>query len=119
MITLSDYFCSHKKKTTRYWKTFTQFQTELLEFQEEYASVQNQLTNAKEQLEKFKTTDVFNDTFHIWHDGHFGTINNFRLGRLPSQPVDWTEINAAWGQAALLLYTIAKKINFQFSTYLF
>lgn len=70
------------------------FQTELIQFQEESASVKTQLLNAKEQLEKFKTTNIFNDTFHIWHDGHFGTINTFRLGRLPSQPVDWHEINA-------------------------
>lgn len=75
------------------------------------------LVNAKEQIDKYKITDVYNDTFHIWHEGHFGTINGFRLGRLPSQPVDWNEINAAWGQATLLLYTIAKKCNFKFSTY--
>jgi beclin 1 len=30
--------------------------------------------------------------------------------------VPWDEINAAWGQAVLLLYTIAKKLNFKFST---
>ena len=41
------------------------------------------MENAQEELEKLKITNVYNDTFHIWHDGHFGTINNFRLGRLP------------------------------------
>eukprot|EP00959_Pyramimonas_sp_CCMP1952_P076087 1590125-Pyramimonas_sp.AAC.1 len=34
-----------------------------------------------------RRTSVYNDAFHIWHSGPFGTINNFRLGRLPSAPV--------------------------------
>ena len=28
--------------------------------------------------------------------------------------VDWTEINAAWGQTALLLQKMAEKMNFTF-----
>ena len=40
-----------------------------------------------------------------------------RLGRLPTQPVEWSEINAAWGQAALLLDLLAKRLNFSFQTY--
>lgn len=71
----------------------------------------------KNQLDKLKKTNAFNATFHIWHQGHFGTINNFRLGRLPSSPVDWSEINAAWGQAALLLSGMARKINLTFENY--
>ena len=51
------------------------------------------------------------------HSGPFGTINNFRLGRLPNNPVEWAEINAAWGQAALLLYSLANKMNFTFKRY--
>jgi beclin 1 len=34
-----------------------------------------------------KKTNLYNDAFHIWHDGHFGTINGFRLGDLPSRQV--------------------------------
>jgi beclin 1 len=94
---------------------FNEFQTELQAFREEYDSIKMKLTNAKSTLDVLRLTNVYNDTFHIWHDGHFGTINNFRLGKLPSQPVDWNEINAAWGQATLLLFTIAKKMSFQFS----
>ena len=40
------------------------------------------------KLERLKRTNVCNDAFYIWHDGPFGTINNFRLGRLPSQLVE-------------------------------
>ena len=63
------------------------------------------------RLSRIKSAGVFNDAFFIWHYGPFGTINGFRLGRLPqlSRPVDWSEINAAWGQAALLLSTVASK----------
>lgn len=62
-----------------------------------------------DKLECLKRTNVFNDAFFIWFDGPFGTINGFRLGRLPSQPVEYSEINAAWGQAAMLLATIEKR----------
>ena len=99
----------------RYWQLFNEFQTELQSFQEEYDTVEMKLVNAKEELDRLKITNVFNDTFHIWYDGHFGTINGFRLGRLPSISVDWNEINAAWGLATLLLHTIAKKLNFKFT----
>uniref|UniRef100_A0A0D9YD75 Atg6 BARA domain-containing protein n=1 Tax=Oryza glumipatula TaxID=40148 RepID=A0A0D9YD75_9ORYZ len=59
-------------------------------------------------LELLKRTNVLNDAFYISHDGVIGTINNFRLGCLPNVQVEWDEINAAWGQAALLLHTMAQ-----------
>ncbi|KAI4467763.1 beclin 1 [Holotrichia oblita] len=37
--------------------------------------------------------------------------------RLPSVPVEWSEINAAWGQTALLLAALARKINLTFEKY--
>ena len=40
-----------------------------------------------ETLDMLRRTSVYNDAFHIWHAGPFGTINNFRLGRLPNVPV--------------------------------
>lgn len=102
----------------RYWQNYSEFQSELENFKEERAAIRRKIDNATEQLERLKNTNVYNDTFHIWHDGLYGTINNFRLGRLPNgQTVEWMEINAAWGQAALLLYTMAKKLNFSFKGY--
>ena len=68
---------------------------------------------AQGQLDKLKKTNVFNAAFHIWHSGHFGTINGFRLGRLPSVPVDWNELNTAWGQTVLLLHSLARNIQLQ------
>lgn len=70
--------------------------------------------HASDLLRRLQRYNVFNDVFHIWHDGMFGTINGLRLGRLPSKPVEWVEINAALGQAVLLLAIIAERANFDF-----
>lgn len=56
----------------------------------------------------------FSLPFFCRHSGQFGTINNFRLGRLPSVPVEWNEINAAWGQTVLLLHALANKMGLKF-----
>ena len=114
---------------------------------------------ARVQLAALQETNVLNDAFHIWHDNEFGTINSFRLGRLPrihvsvgkcevlvsnwddddvagenrlsgfdircarlvtgvaswGWQVEWDEINAAWGQASMLLYTMAQTCRLNFS----
>lgn len=64
-----------------------------------------------------KRTNVFDDAFHISHDGHFATINGFRLGRLPAQPVEWAETSAALGQVLLLLATMARHTGYKFQKY--
>nr|CAD7460779.1 unnamed protein product [Timema tahoe] len=101
----------------RYWREYTRYRKELMLSEDEFKSLECQLHYAQAQLDKLKKTNVFNATFHIWHSGHFGTINNFRLGRLPSAPVDWSEINAAWGQTALLLTALARKMNLTFQRF--
>ncbi|KAF4598268.1 autophagy protein 6 [Pleurotus pulmonarius] len=68
-------------------------------------------------LERLERANVYNDAFCIGHDGVFGTINGLRLGRVPGVPVEWAEINAAWGQTVLLLYTIARKLDYTFENY--
>ena len=68
---------------------------------------------AESQLERLKRTSVFNDVFHIWHEGAFGTISGFRLGRMSTVAVEWDEINAAWGQSVLLLHTLAQVRSLQ------
>jgi len=86
-------------------------------YSEEQNSIKQKIKVANEQLERLKRTNVYDDAFHISYDGHFGTINGFRLGKLPSQIVEWAEINAALGQVVALLQTIAKQANFKFSKY--
>ncbi|XP_058862667.1 beclin-1 isoform X3 [Acipenser ruthenus] len=101
----------------QYQKEYSEFKRQQLELDDELKSVENQMRYAQIQLDKLKKTNVFNATFHIWHSGQFGTINNFRLGRLPSVPVEWNEINAAWGQTVLLLHALANKMGLTFQRY--
>ncbi|XP_005099976.1 beclin-1 [Aplysia californica] len=101
----------------KYWKEFNDQSRLALDLEDEQRSVDNQLKYAQAQLDRLKKTNVFNATFHIWHDGEFGTINDFRLGRLPGTNVEWSEINAAWGQVVLLLVSLANKIGLNFTKY--
>ncbi|XP_064091177.1 beclin-1-like protein [Macrobrachium nipponense] len=101
----------------RYWREYCSHKYQLTQMEDENRSLKNQLQYTQNQLERLKKTNVFNTTFHIWYSGHFGTINNLRLGRLPTAPVTWPEINAAWGQTVLLLASLARKIGLKFSKY--
>lgn len=100
-----------------YWTEYNQLKYQLFNLDDEILSAENQLSYYKQRLEKLSKTNVLNTTFHIWHTGNFATINGFRLGRLPKEPVTWDEINAAWGQCVLLLHCLAKKINLKFKRY--
>lgn len=97
-----------KELEERYWHEFNSFQFQLISHQEERDAILAKIEVSQAHLELLKQTNVLNDAFPIWHDGEFGTINNFRLGRLPKVPVEWDEINAAWGQACLLLHTMCQ-----------
>ncbi|PRP79077.1 hypothetical protein PROFUN_13179 [Planoprotostelium fungivorum] len=90
---------------TKYLEHFAEYQGDYQNYLDDNEAVHIRLTNATEDLKSLRETNIYNDTFHI------------SLGRLPSQPVHWDEINAAWGQATLLLYTISRKLAFKFSTY--
>ncbi|XP_013869440.1 beclin-1 [Austrofundulus limnaeus] len=105
------------KEELQYQKEYSEFKRQQLELDDELKSVDNQMRYCQIQLDRLKKTNVFNATFHIWHSGQFGTINNFRLGRLPSVPVEWHEINAAWGQTVLLLHALANKMGLRFQRY--
>eukprot|EP00056_Hartaetosiga_gracilis_P007784 m.112106 g.112106 ORF g.112106 m.112106 type:complete len:328 (-) comp12777_c0_seq2:775-1758(-) len=76
-----------EKKEEKYWREFNEYQRQLIEFDQKQETIEHKYEQAKKQLQVLKKTNVFNDFFHIWFDGHFGTINGFRLGRLPTVPV--------------------------------
>lgn len=99
----------------RFWHEFNDYRLQLATHQEERDAILAKIEVTQIQIEQLKQTNVLNDAFHIFHDGDFGTINNFRLGRLPKIPVEWDEINAAWGQACLLLHTMATHSGAKFS----
>jgi len=101
----------------KFWASRNAFAMKLAEFQNVRDSVNLQYDHDSQQLEKLQRTNVYNDTFCISHDGKFGTINGLRLGRLSNVPVDWPEINAAWGHTVLLLATVADRLGFKFEGY--
>ncbi|KAL2818143.1 autophagy protein Apg6-domain-containing protein [Aspergillus granulosus] len=101
----------------KFWRDRNAFSLVLADFQNERDALNMRYDHDSRQLERLQRTNVYNDAFCIGHDGFFGTINGLRLGRLANPSVEWPEINAAWGQTALLLATIADKLNFQFQGY--
>lgn len=100
-----------------YWKLYSAHRHQQFQAVDEQISLECQLQFAQANLDRLKQTNAFNAAFHLWHDEHFGTINGLRMGRLPSVPVDWTEINAAWGQVTILLSALARKVNLVFQRY--
>lgn len=101
-----------------FWRSRNAFALKLSSLQNQRDALNAAYDHDAQQLERLHRTNVYNDTFCIGHDGFFGTINGLRLGRLPpTHSVDWSEINAAWGNAALLLATVAEKLGFTFRDY--
>lgn len=74
---------------------------------------QQSLNEAQTELARLERTNVWADVFRISSDSGIGTICGLRLGRI-NQNVEWSEINAAWGHLAFLLYSVSNKLNFDF-----
>lgn len=101
----------------RYWHAFNDLSLQLSTHLQDRDATLAKIEAADAQLESLRRTNVWNDVFHIWHAGAFGTIGGFRLGRTAVEPVSWEEINAAWGHAVLLLHTLAQACQMTFSQY--
>ena len=117
ILALEDESRQLDKEEAAFWGERNVFAAKLADFQAERDSVNTKYNNDSQLLQKLQRSNVYNDTFCISHDGSFATINGLRLGRLSSKPVDWPEINAAWGHALLLLATVADKLEFRFQGY--
>ena len=96
---------------------YSNYKRQIIKLEEKQESVDNQLRNTKFHFNRLRTVNVLNATFHIWHSGPFGTINYFRLGRLPDTPVEWEEISAGLGQVNLLLHCLARKVKLEFKRF--
>ena len=102
-----------------YWRSRNDLDLRLAKFRDTCDALTASYDHDARHLERLQRTNVYNDTFCISHDGHFGTINGLRLGRLaPPNNVEWAEINAAWGSTALLLVTVAERLGFSFRGYI-
>ena len=63
-----------KKAEFEIWHEANQFEIDAME--EERTLCESKLERPT-QLDLLRRTNVYNDAFHIWHDGSFGTINGF------------------------------------------
>ncbi|KAH8980239.1 APG6-domain-containing protein [Lactarius akahatsu] len=106
-----------EEEEEEFWRSYNAHLLRSAEQSSQLASLRATYVADSATLERLERTNVYNDAFCIGHDGVFGTINSLRLGRVPGVPVEWAEINAAWGQTLLLLYTIARKLDFTFENY--
>ncbi|KAI8911718.1 autophagy protein Apg6-domain-containing protein, partial [Gorgonomyces haynaldii] len=100
-----------------YWERVNQFEHDLNEHHMELQHVNLTYEQANAQLQALSNTSMMNECFKIGHEGPIATINDLRLGRLPAQHVEWAEINAGFGQVALLMELMANKLQFKFSQY--
>ncbi|CAJ0573338.1 unnamed protein product, partial [Mesorhabditis spiculigera] len=99
------------------WSKFRNAHKKLLDIDEATRHSDAEKRYASEQLHRLTNRSALDLAFHIWADGSIGTINGFRLGRLPDENVDPKEINCAWGQAALLLDVLLNRMKIQPSMY--
>ncbi|XP_054432447.1 beclin-2 [Pteronotus mesoamericanus] len=102
------------QQESQYRRDCSALQWQQLELFDELRSVENQLHCAQTQLARLERTNALRSAFDIRNDGPVALINNFRLGCLRAVPVSWNEVNAAWGQAALLLLALSNKVGLQF-----
>jgi len=100
-----------------FWQQVSACCTEEEACTEAIEALETRLSQAQDDLRQLARTNLLNEAFHIWHEGHFGTINGLRLGRLPSQQPESNAGNAAWGNMALLLVTLSRKRNLPFKRY--
>ena len=107
-----------------FWKVYHELSSATERARLEKAQLNLQLENDKKILSQLENANAYTDAFHIEDDVlGMGTINGLRLGRLSQsarsthEQVEWSEINAAWGQAALLLNVLERKLEFQCSEY--
>merc|ERR1740116_41125 len=83
-----------QREEEEFWLSYASHQLDLEESQEEQAATASAIRYATAELTRLKRTNVLNDMFHIAPLDQFGTINKFRMGRLPERHVPWEEINA-------------------------
>jgi beclin len=108
-----------EEEEKQFWQAYSALSLEASNLSAQRSSLQASLAQDKAQLNRLELTNVYNDAFSIGYDGGYATINGLRLGRMPNDQrgIEWSEINAAWGQTAFLLVTLARRVNIEFEDY--
>lgn len=94
-----------------------QLNYEKFQLLERYDSVVKELNAVAVKQRKYSQISALNDVFFIWYLGPYATINNFRLGNIPTRPVEWTEINAAFGQCVLVISIIYSRTGIEYKKF--
>lgn len=76
-----------EKQEEEEWRRRNEVEGKMRSFLEERDRINLAYDGDSRVLERLKRGNVYNDTFFIGYDGHFGTINGLRLGRLQNQQV--------------------------------
>lgn len=107
----------------QFWHRYEALQSETEQLASDEARIREQIENEKILLESLQVSDAYLDAFCIEEDASgMGTINDLRLGRLmqrgpKTDQIEWTEINAALGQVALLLTVLERLMKYTFKQY--
>lgn len=101
------------EKCGELWRKYRDNLKQVFDDQDELHCLEAERQYAEVQHRKLTDTNLLDLCFHIWVDGIVGEINGFRLGCLPDQPVEFTEINAALGQVVLLLEILLERSGVQ------
>lgn len=96
---------------TRYWHAYNAVMAGLAAAADHRDALQQRVDAAERDVAALRRTNALSAVFRIWSDGPFGTISGLRLGSTRERAVEWAEINAAWGQAVLLLDVLARALG--------
>jgi len=83
-------------------------QTLKADFEEALYAAEEDSEKLAYDLTQLMLASPLQDLFPIAVDGHIAVISSFRLGRLPTVPVEWAEVNQALGQVALMVEVLRK-----------
>jgi beclin len=99
------------------WEELNELQFHEAAFHACQGSARAQLSTLEASMAVSRARNMVRELFYISQKGPFGTINGFRLGQLPTEQVEWNEINTALGESALLIITMASLLGVEFSEY--
>lgn len=99
-----------------YWEAFNTLNLHLHDAADLRDALQLQMDRSNYCMDTLLPTNkhIMMNILDIKTDGPFGTISGCRLGSTTEVPVQWWEINTAWGQAVLLLDIVRESLGIQF-----
>ena len=100
----------------RYWEAYSSLHLHLLNVADVRDTLQRKMECIEQHLARMnagnglRRYEYFKIHIPTSASPSIGTINGFRLGTLPGAPVEWWELNTAWGIAVLLLEQLRMEV---------